>query len=316
MTKRKPKQLGQILLEQGLITNEQLGGALLVEHRSTARSLGRALIEMGLFTESDLVMATLPRRSGWSSSTCRVPVDPLAATLIPEHLARRYRALPIVARTASWWWPWPTRPTCSPSTTSAPSPMRASSPSWPPGPTSSGPSTASTGSTARSRTPRPRPPAGRYERRTSPDRGGVEDAPIVKLVNLLITQAVADRASDIHIEPRETRLRIRYRIDGVLHEVMRSPSTIQAGVISRLKIMADINIAERRVPQDGRMSVNGRRARGRPAGGHPADRATARRSSCGSWTRATRLLEPGRPRLPARRPTTAIAGVVHASPTG
>jgi len=88
----------------------------------------------------------------------------------------------------------------------------------------------------------------------------LEDAPIVKFVNLLITQAVADRASDIHVEPTEHDLRIRFRIDGVLHEVMRSPRTIQAGVISRLKVMADINIAERRIPQDGRitMTVGGR----------------------------------------------------------
>jgi type IV pilus assembly protein PilB len=84
----------------------------------------------------------------------------------------------------------------------------------------------------------------------------VEDAPIVKLVNLLITQAVQDRASDIHIEPTERDLRVRFRIDGVLHEVMRSPKSITSGVTSRLKIMADINIAERRIPQDGRLSVN------------------------------------------------------------
>ena len=84
----------------------------------------------------------------------------------------------------------------------------------------------------------------------------VEDAPIVKYVNLLITQAIQDRASDIHLEPTETDLRVRFRIDGVLHEVMRSPKAIQSGVISRLKIMADINIAERRIPQDGRLSVN------------------------------------------------------------
>ena len=88
----------------------------------------------------------------------------------------------------------------------------------------------------------------------------VEDAPIVKFVNLLVNQAVGDRASDIHVEPNETDLRIRFRIDGVLHEVMRSPRSIQAGVISRLKVMADINIAERRIPQDGRitMKVSGR----------------------------------------------------------
>ncbi|MFL6288416.1 MAG: GspE/PulE family protein, partial [Actinomycetes bacterium] len=83
----------------------------------------------------------------------------------------------------------------------------------------------------------------------------VEDAPIVKFVNLLITQAIQDRASDIHLEPNEHSLVVRYRIDGVLHEVMKSPKNIQSGVISRLKIMSDINIAERRVPQDGRLSV-------------------------------------------------------------
>jgi type IV pilus assembly protein PilB len=83
----------------------------------------------------------------------------------------------------------------------------------------------------------------------------VEDAPIVRLVNLLITQAVSDRASDIHIEPTEKDIRIRYRIDGVLHEVMRSPKKIQMGLVSRLKVMADINIAERRLPQDGRVGL-------------------------------------------------------------
>ena len=67
--------------------------------------------------------------------------------------------------------------------------------------------------------------------------------------------AIADRASDIHIEPGEHDLRVRFRIDGVLHDIMRSPRSIQAGVISRLKIMADLDISERRVPQDGRLSV-------------------------------------------------------------
>ena len=82
------------------------------------------------------------------------------------------------------------------------------------------------------------------------------EAPVVRFVNLLITQAISDRASDIHIEPAENDLRVRYRIDGVLHDAHRSPKSIQSGVISRLKIMADMNIAERRVPQDGRMSVS------------------------------------------------------------
>jgi len=82
-----------------------------------------------------------------------------------------------------------------------------------------------------------------------------DDAPIVRFVNLLVSQAIQDRASDIHIEPGENELRVRYRIDGVLHEMQPAPRQIQNGVISRLKIMSDIDIAERRKPQDGRMSV-------------------------------------------------------------
>ncbi|MFE4467556.1 GspE/PulE family protein [Leifsonia sp. NPDC056824] len=82
-----------------------------------------------------------------------------------------------------------------------------------------------------------------------------DEAPIVRFVNLIVSQAIQDRASDIHIEPGEHSLRVRYRIDGVLHEMQSAPKTVQNGVISRLKIMSDIDIAERRKPQDGRMSV-------------------------------------------------------------
>ncbi len=85
--------------------------------------------------------------------------------------------------------------------------------------------------------------------------GTDDDAPIVRFVNLLVSQAIQDQASDIHIEPAEHEVRVRYRIDGVLHEMQTAPKSIQSGVISRLKIMSDIDIAERRKPQDGRMSV-------------------------------------------------------------
>ena len=83
-----------------------------------------------------------------------------------------------------------------------------------------------------------------------------DDAPIVRFVNLLISQGIQDKASDIHIEPAEYEMHVRYRIDGVLHEMQSAPKAIQNGVISRLKIMSDIDIAERRKPQDGRMSVS------------------------------------------------------------
>jgi general secretion pathway protein E len=81
------------------------------------------------------------------------------------------------------------------------------------------------------------------------------EAPVIRLVNLVIQRAVEGRASDIHIEPFESRLKVRYRIDGVLHEVESPPSSSTAAVISRIKIMAKLNIAERRLPQDGRIML-------------------------------------------------------------
>jgi type IV pilus assembly protein PilB len=87
---------------------------------------------------------------------------------------------------------------------------------------------------------------------------GAEDAPIVRFVNVIISQAIQDAASDIHIEPADHELRVRYRIDGVLHDMQSAPKSITNGVISRLKIMSDIDISERRKPQDGRMAVTHR----------------------------------------------------------
>lgn len=82
-----------------------------------------------------------------------------------------------------------------------------------------------------------------------------EDAPVVKLVNSLIADAVNKGASDIHIEPFEKKLRVRYRIDGILHEMMSPPFKMKGAVTSRLKIMAELDIAEKRVPQDGRIKI-------------------------------------------------------------
>jgi general secretion pathway protein E len=81
------------------------------------------------------------------------------------------------------------------------------------------------------------------------------EAPVIRLVSLLITNALETRASDIHIEPFENRLIVRYRIDGVLHEVESPPKRLSAAVISRIKIMANLDIAERRLPQDGRIRL-------------------------------------------------------------
>jgi len=83
----------------------------------------------------------------------------------------------------------------------------------------------------------------------------VEDAPIVRLTNLIITQAIQTKASDIHIEPLKGSVRVRYRVDGVLHEELTIPKHSQAALISRLKIIADLDITKRRIPQDGRIQM-------------------------------------------------------------
>lgn len=81
------------------------------------------------------------------------------------------------------------------------------------------------------------------------------EAPVIRLVNMLISRAIEGRASDVHIEPFEKDLKVRYRIDGILHDVESPPKKLKAAVISRIKIMAKLNIAERRIPQDGRIKL-------------------------------------------------------------
>ncbi len=87
-------------------------------------------------------------------------------------------------------------------------------------------------------------------------RESAEDAPVIKLVHSILGQAVAEGASDIHFEPDEGDMRVRFRVDGVLHEAARVPKRMVAGVVSRVKIMSELDIAEKRLPQDGRVSIN------------------------------------------------------------
>ncbi|HZQ88157.1 MAG TPA: ATPase, T2SS/T4P/T4SS family [Acidimicrobiales bacterium] len=248
-------QLGSLLIARGLLTPEQLDAAL-EEQQQTHRSLGRILIDKNLVTEAGLV-STLATQLGLEYvDVADYAVDPSATTLITDALARRYQALPI-----GWQDGRLLVAMADPSNVFAVDDIR----------TITGADVKMVVSTRASilaaidKYHRLDTDAESISAQASSSfeaeddltsvREVTEDAPIVKLVNLLITQAVQDRASDIHIEPGEHDLRVRYRIDGVLHEVMRPPKNIQSGIISRLKIMADINIAERRVPQDGRISA-------------------------------------------------------------
>jgi type IV pilus assembly protein PilB len=248
-------QLGSLLIARGLLSQEQLDAAL-EEQQQTHRSLGRILIDKNLVTEAGLV-STLATQLGLEYvDVADYAVDPSATTLITDTLARRYQALPI-----GWQDGRLLVAMADPSNVFAVDDIR----------TITGADVKMVVSTRASilaaidKYHRLDTDAESISAQASSSfeaeddltsvREVTEDAPIVKLVNLLITQAVQDRASDIHIEPGEHDLRVRYRIDGVLHEVMRPPKNIQSGIVSRLKIMADINIAERRVPQDGRISA-------------------------------------------------------------
>ena len=89
----------------------------------------------------------------------------------------------------------------------------------------------------------------------SPDKASDEDAPIVKLVNLIFMESIKERATDIHIEPMEKQVYIRIRIDGVLQTIMTPPVASLSGLVTRIKILSNLNIAEKRLPQDGRFSI-------------------------------------------------------------
>jgi type IV pilus assembly protein PilB len=248
--------LGTILLQRGCVTQEQLDAAI-AEQARTSRPLGRVLVASGVITEADLVHALAEQAGLEFIDLGDHQVDPTAASTISDSLARRYQALPIAGEGTTL-----VVAMADPANVLAVDDIRSV-----------------TGADVRpvvSTREAIEAAINRVHRldaevndvttqaaNTLDDdedlaslREVTEDAPIVKLANLIIRQAVQDRASDIHIEPTEFDLRIRYRIDGVLHEVMRPPKRVQSGLISRLKIMADLNIAEKRVPQDGRLSAN------------------------------------------------------------
>ncbi len=249
------KQLGDILLDGGHVTSEQLGHAT-EEQRRLGRSLGRVLVDLGMLSEGQLVAALATQIGLKFVDLSDYPVDGSAVSRVPDAVCRRHHALPIGYEDDKL-----VVAMADPANVFALDDIRSM-----------------TGLEVRAVVATKGDvlaAINRYHRGDdemdelssaisvgAEDEDDlsrvtevVEDAPIVKFVNLLITQAIQDRASDIHVEPAEKDLRVRFRIDGVLHEVMRSPKSITSGVTSRLKIMADINIAERRIPQDGRLSV-------------------------------------------------------------
>jgi type IV pilus assembly protein PilB len=258
------KQLGQILLDEGLVSDSQLSAAL-AEQRVRGQSLGTTLVEIGVLTERQLVSALAIQVGMPFIDLDEHPVDRMAVSLVPGSLCRRHVVLPIAMEDG-----FLVLATANPGNVVAVDDVR----------TFCGMAVRTVVATrddllrAIDRYCRVDGEmenlSSAFQEEAAPQAdddiarmGDVADdeAPIVRFVNLLVTQAITDRASDIHVEPTEHDLRVRYRIDGVLHETQRAPRQIAGGVTSRVKIMADIDIAERRKPQDGRMSVthNGRK---------------------------------------------------------
>jgi len=249
--------LGGVLLEQGSITPEQLQAAL-EEQGETSRRLGEILIERGALREQDLARGLAKQLDlPVIDLRLRTPqAEALAA--IPEEMVRRHRALPMAISDGDLY-----VAIDGPISDSALAELRAVadmhvllviSPS----------------SDIDHVIDRSYSALHNLEQYTSAfdDEGGVrlgvgarveevdENAPIVQIVRRILTQAVRQHASDIHIEPQDTKLRIRLRVDGALHDAAELPASIAQALVSRIKIMADMNIVERRRGQDGQFEAH------------------------------------------------------------
>ena len=255
---RPKNQLEELLLARELISPEQLEEAR-TQAAQRGRSLGRVLIELGYLNEASLVSILAGQLGLEFVDLSEASLDASAIATVPEAVARRHNCIPVRFEDGNRL----VIAMADPANVVAVDDIRAM--------TSKDVRTvvctkadvlnAINRHYRLDRTAETLVEEAAAEQEIEADldaqlaNAGAEDAPIIKLVNLLITQAANDRASDIHIEPGEKDLRVRYRIDGVLHEVMKPPKSVQSGITSRLKIMAEINIAEKRIPQDGRIGI-------------------------------------------------------------
>jgi type II secretion system protein E len=254
------RRLGQILLGARLITPEVLEEGL-ARAKSERRRLGEALTTMKAVSQDDVLRALATQQGLPFVTAEELPsTPPLIKNLSPKYL-RQYTACPIAVDTS----------TITVATSDPTNPLlldelrqmlglRVALCVAPPAAILEAIERAYGASTPLQKI---------VEGMGSPEAGADSDneadvnqlrdmafeAPVVRLVSLLIDEAVAAEASDIHIEPYEDRLRIRYRLDGILHDRESPPRRLQAALTSRIKLMAEMNIAERRLPQDGRIRV-------------------------------------------------------------
>lgn len=249
-------RLGEILIKRDLITEEQLNKAL-AKQAESGEPVGKLLVKMGFISEQTLLSVLAEQLGLECVDLTECKIDLGAVAMIPETVCKRNVVLPIGFDDSRLL-----VATADPTDVFIFDDLRMMTGfEIKPVVTTRGDILNAIQRYARTEgvveeaieEMEAETPRGKEEVERLAEMG--EEAPIVKLANLLIHQAVEDRASDIHIEPQEKDIRVRYRIDGVLHEVMRPPKRIQPGLLSRLKIMSDMNIAERRVPQDGRIGL-------------------------------------------------------------
>ena len=247
-------RLRTALLEAGHITEEQL--ALAVDDEgSSGKELSRVVVEKGLVDQATVV-GIIAEESGVAAIDLEIEtIDPAAVGLVPDQLLRRYTVLPVSAASGSL-----VVAMADPTNVLAIDDLRAVT-GMPIEPRVAAAAEIEAALRRQSRFEDSVSDLAEMaadeqaEEDTSALESAAEEAPVIKLMNTIISRAVSDRASDIHIEPGEKHLRVRFRIDGVLQDVMTSPRSIANAVVSRVKIMAELDIAERRLPQDGRMSL-------------------------------------------------------------
>jgi type IV pilus assembly protein PilB len=256
----RERRLGQLLLDEGLISEEELARALDAQRTSLAH-LGAILVSQGAIAEDDLTVALSVHLDAPVADLKHIEVDAEVARLVPEEFARRNLVLPLHRENGHL-----AVAMGDPSNVHLLNDLRLIT-GLPVVPNIAGPSDILANLT-RIHTMQPRlVEAARTLQESRPEMHldrvmtlelatVTSGSPAVEIVNLLIRQGLRDRASDIHIEPQKDYLRIRFRIDGVLQDMAHLPTSTGAALASRVKIMAGMNIVERRRAQDGQISVN------------------------------------------------------------
>lgn len=241
--------LGELLVEKGVITRQQLWEALRVQSKTGDR-LGQVLIEQGFVREKDIEYIIGMQRVSLAD------LDPEIVSIVPEQLVKRYKIIPLQKEGKKLLVAM-----SDPNNVVAIDDLRLIT-GLDIEPVSVDTAEILAYIQQHYGLPEIDKAFDEFENDVrSPEQEAVSledesmanEAPIIRLVNNIITRAIADQASDIHIESRAEGVRVRYRIDGILREIMQLPNTIKAAVISRIKIMSKLDIAERRIPQDGRI---------------------------------------------------------------